>query len=397
MTNQSSNKPVLLTVGGHTQKALWPALSEHYRLAFLESNSANLAAEMGLEGVMRVEGFLDAEMLHRGQLEAMWMSQRVMNALDGGLTLDHAVPELNSKLGTWLPLFFREQAEAAMVRLTAIDACFAKEKPVGVLVHEDVTPEARGMVLYAKSKSVPTLHLPHANHFIQDKGDIHSQLTADYLGVYGEYMDGWYRNNGGENITRVGAPQWDWLYHDIKIPAQKVARQAFGAPEGRVLTYATTWYQMTSVFGKGAEDLEAAWQRMVAAAKELKAFLIVKMHPGEQAGQEKHYEAGMKEAEIKGAILRGSNEWALRAADCLIVQGPSNLGAEAAILGVPVVELYQYGARYPEWGPAGTWGEDLVQKIADAKPNLEFIRRLNEYPGEAVEHSVDWVRGICGQ
>lgn len=380
--------------GGHTQTAMWPALSERFRLAFLDTNAANLAGETGLEGIMRIEGFLDGDKFVHAKNQAMLASHSVMNALEAGLVLDHAVPELNSKMPTWLPLFFREQAEAAMVRLAAVDACFTKERPVGVLVHEDVTPESRALVLYAKARGIPTLHLPHANHFLKaGTTDIHSQVTADHLGVYGEYMEDWYSPN---KSTRVGAPQWDHLYHDAKIPTRDIARRGFGAPDGaRVLTYATTWFQMTSVFGKGADDLEAAWLRMLDAAKTMKAFLIVKMHPGEQANQERHYEEAMKKAEVKGAITRANPEWALRAADCVIVQGPSNVGIQAAILGAPVVELYQYGARYPEWGPAGTWGEDLIEMIEAAVPSPEFVRRIIDYPGEAVEHAVEWVRGIC--
>ena len=386
-------KPILALAGGHTQKAMWPALAEHYRLAFLDTAAANLAGEMGLEGIMRIEGFLDGERFNQAKNEAMWASEKVMAALKNGLVLDHAVPELNSKMPKWLPLFFRDQAEAAMVRLAAVDACFAKEKPVGVLVHEDVTSESRALVLYAKEHGVPTLHLPHANHFLKARTtDIHSQITAEHMAFYGEYMADWYGVPG----TRVGAPQWDWLYHDIKIPTKEIARRGMGIVDGtKTLTYATTWFQMTSVFGKGADDLEAAWLRMLEAAKTLKAFLIVKMHPGEQANQEKHYEEGMKKAEVHGAIMRQNTEWALRAADCVIVQGPSNVGVEAAILGTPVVELYQYGARYPEWGPSGTWGEDLVQKIEAATPNPEFVRRILDHPGEATEHAVEWVRGIC--
>jgi len=95
------------------------------------------------------------------------------------------------------------------------------------------------------------------------------------------------------------------------------------------------------------------------------------------------------------------NDRVLKAADCLIVQGPSNLGVEATILGTPVVEMFQPSARYPvAYEIPSTWGEGLSGAIETAikqGPNLDFAVDMNyNHDGGATDRAIEWIEGFFG-
>jgi len=155
------------------------------------------------------------------------------------------------------------------------------------------------------------------------------------------------------------------------------------------------------VWGNGLPDLQAGFQEMLVAMKELGAKMIVKLHPGEPEGNEGYYQTRMHEAGVLGCLTRIHNEFAIRAADCVVTMSSSNFAVEAMIAGVPVVEHYQCGTKYPdEYGPApGTWGDELVPLIKQAikdGPNKEFVRAMNyDDDGKAINRCVEWIRGLC--
>jgi len=395
-------KPLLFTVGAHQQQPLWKPLSDYYTLAFLNTQAAALANEMGLEAIA-VEHHVDADMLNHAQNQAIWVTSIVTEQLkEGALVLDANIPELSHPgLGHWMPTFLHELIVGAIIRAYSAAKLLEKRPSAGVLVHEDVTVEGKGLALFGMSEGLPTLHIPHANHFLSCDGDIHSKVTAEFIGARGTYMRDWYLSKGvpEDKITLVGAPQWDWLYETEEMPTREHARRAFGFDKDElVLCYGTTWFQNTAVWGRGQEDLDEAWLYMLKAAQELKAKLFVKMHPGEVGGREKFYLESMKKHGVSGVIDRKHNEYAMIVSDCLVTQGSSNLAIEAAILGKPSVELWQCGTRYPGWID-GTWGEDLVAKIKaamEAGPNDDFARVMNyDHDGKAVNRCVEWIRSLC--
>jgi len=398
-------RPTLILSGGHRHRALWEPLAERYQLVFLESSAA-AAAESMLDSasILRVEEFLVDEHINAAKAEAMWQARKVMVALENGLTFDDDVDGLRQPgLNGWLPTSVYELATASYVRVFAAMSCVEKMNVVGVLVHEDVTPEGRLLAQFGISEDLPTIHVPHANHFLgPGSTDIHCQVTAQYIGASGTHMRDWYMACGvpADRIRLVGAPQWDWLYKEHALPERGIARKALGkTDDGLVITYGGTWGQDTGVWGNGAADIEAGWQTMLAAAKELGAYLIVKEHPGETPDRDKKYSEEMEAAGVSGAVTRVHNEYALRAADCLVTQGSSNLAVEAAIVGTPAVELYQCSTRYPDYGPRGTWGDglaDLVHEAIGAGPLKEFERAMNyDADGGAVDRIVEWVGELC--
>jgi hypothetical protein len=404
-STEQAKKPVLVTLGGPNGVPLWHSLSEYYRLAFLDSSAGQLAEQMGVPDVLYVERFIEPAKVNIARAEALWQTWKVMGAVQSGSLLLH--PDVDGlrrpTLQGWLPISFVELATAAYVRIFGLIGLLEKEGMAGIVVHEDVTPLGRVAVQFGNAENVPTLHMPHANHFLKPGTvDIHCETIGTYIGASGTYMKDWYEACGvpSSNITVTGGCQFDRFYKDLSIPSKDSARRALGLPaDGLVLTYGTTWAQYTGVWGDPEKDLERGWQSMLAAAKEMSAYLLVKMHPGQGGNPEKKYEADMKAAGVKGAISRQHGDFFLRAADCLVTQGSSNLAVEAAILGTPSVELYLCSSKYPDFGPKGTWGEGLAQLILEAiarGPLVDFVQQMNfDNDGKAVERTVEWIRGIC--
>ena len=397
-----ADRPVLLTVGNHTQRSLWAPLSETYRLAFMDGGSQGEAAGAGVPDVLGLAAYADEAVISQARAVAMIRANDVLNAIADGLVVDPEVNDLHGAgLAAWAGPALYESWAATAGRISACSMLHQKEGVVGVLVHEDVTPMGRVAAQWGNAKGIPTLHLPHANHFSKaGTKDIHCSTTAQHLGVAGRYMRGWYSDCGvaDDRMTTVGMPQWDKYMDQEQIPTKAFARHALGIKDGMyVLAYATTWYQMTTVWGNDPEAyLEECFSRILWTALELDAFLIVAMHPGETAGQEGHYAQRIKEAGLHGAVTRTHNAHTMRAADCVVTQGPSNVGVVAAMLDTPVVELYVPGARYPAYGPAGTWGDGLAQLIRDAVPNRHFADAMNDgLDGKATERAVEWVRSLC--
>jgi len=394
-----SEKPVLLTVGGHTLKQLWAPLSETYDLAFLQTQAAQLAESMGLK-VVALERLLVGDMVAESKAAAMTSTAEIVNAAKNGtVSFDAAVPELNGEgLLGWLPPLFYDHMVTALARLHALEA-FAKERRIaGVLVHEDVTPEGRLLAEFGRSIGIPVLHIPHANHYIAPGNDIHCEISSDYLGVSGEYMLDWYLVCGmdPDRITVLGTPQYDYLYDLETLPDTAAAKRAFHVPEGkRVIGYGTSWHQMTAVWGDGPKELERCWDAVVSACKTTDSWLVVHVHYGEPPERQQHYADQMKAQGVKGCVHRGDGLfWSLMASDVVVVPSASNYGLEAAILGKPVVELWTPGARFPDDGPEGTWGADLVGVIDRAKPLPDWAKRMNAYP-DGTDRAVAWVRGLC--
>ena len=395
------DKPVLLTVGGHTLRSLWEPLSETYDLAFLQTHSAILAESMGIKAIA-LERLLKDDMVAEAKTQAMVAASEVVNACrDGGAVLDAEVEALHGKgLMSWMPTLFFDHAVTALVRLRALEKIARDRKVAGVLVHEDVTPEGRLLAEFGKSIGVPVLHLPHANHYIKPSAwDIHCRVSATHIGVSGEYMRDWYVECGAdpEQIAILGTPQYDYLYDTLTMPDCEAAKRAFHIPEGKkVIGYGTSWFQMTSVWGDGPAELGRCWAQVLSACQMTDAFLMVHVHYGE-AGRQQHYADQMKDANVKGAVHKGDGLfWALQASDVVVVPSASNYGLEAAILGKPVVELWTPGARFPDDGPEGTWGEDLVEVIERAKPLPDWAKRMNAGPG-ALDRAVEWVKSCLQQ
>ena len=405
-TEEPEKLPLLLTVGGKSQQNLWKPLSEHFSLIFVDGNAANYAASMGLR-VGVVGNAMTDVLIEHAKARALWLCDSVLDQLvDKGLALDADVEHLRSPhLTNWmLPMAF-DEATQALIRVLAADA-FMQEEGLykALLLHEDVTAESRAFVQFARMNQIPVLHIPHANHFISPgTDDIHCQIQSDFIGAYGIYMAEWYEACGmpADKIALLGGAQWDNLYDPERVPTKEHSRLALGfAQDDFIVGYATTWYQDTNVWG-GPDDLEWALHRFLAACVKLGAKPVIKLHPGEPAEHAGHYAELMRAYRLKGAATHWHGEYVTMAADVAVIQGASNFGVHAQILGCPIVEMFIPSARFPErYGIPGTWGDELEDCILAARgaaQGKDFVREMNfNDDGKATERATQWVIDHAG-
>jgi hypothetical protein len=404
--NQEANKPVLLFSAGFSNLALMDRLIEDYSLAIFDENLARWLRDLGIP-CLSVNDFVNPQLVEQVRGVMIWETKKIMEAIvTGDLTIDKNHPLMHGQgLGTWFPHYMFERMSEMAIRVLAA-GILAQQHPIaGMVVNEDVSAHGKAVTLFGMGDGYPTIHLAHANHFIKSgTTDLHCQTTAPLIGAAGEYMKQWYVDCGhpAEDIKLLGCPQWDYLYDQTLMPTKEQSRRAFGFTEDKpVLTFASTWPQMVSAGGrtwaKSIKVLDETWMTFLNVAKKMNAYVAVKMHPTGGQGRQEFFMEQMKEAGVKGAIMRDHGQHATRAADCVVLQTSSNFGVEAAILGVPAVELYTPGSRVP-YIP-GTWGEDLEDMVAQAikdGPSEELVRTMNyKNDGEATDRTIAWIKENC--
>lgn len=406
MTDAEAKKPVLLLSGGSNQISLCEVLAEDYRLAFLNSQVAETIQSLGAE-VIRLEKYADDGLVTKAENKSIWYATQIVEGMEHKtfLGLSDIASLKEPELGEWFPGFLHAHVSAALARIGACSRLHLDEHIAGIIVHEDVTDDGRILAQFGIANGIPTVHIPHANHFLApDANDIHRQVTANFIGAYGAWMRDWYVSCGvpDANIRLVGNLSYDWLYDDTNLPSREHARRALGfAEDDFIIAYGTTWAQSTNVWGEGQAILDADAVAIIEAMPSIKAKLIVKMHPGEPQGRESLYRELMLRAGVEGAIMRGKNEFALIASDLLLTQGSSNIAVQSHVLGTPVAEVFQKGTRYPvKYGIPGFWAahvDDALPKLVEEPPevNETFIRDMNyDHDGKAVERAVEYIKEL---
>ena len=396
----------LLLPGHPVSAAYWHTLAEHYGLCFLYPQAADHAKSLGLI-CGHLGQFYDAE----AQEFAANETARIVGGLHGqrwdfrnfGIDLPH---DLNGRLSEWWPGYVLTHAQALAQRIAALESLARRAEIAGVVVHEDVAPDTRSMVLWAKARGIPTIHVPHANcHLRDDAGpDIHRETRADWIAAAGDYMSEWYAQCGfpRERIRIVGAPGMDALYEQRM--EKTIARRVWSfSADDLIIIYATTWAQTTGLRGGWAKEHAAGLDAVLELTKSMDAKLIIKIHPNDAGGSEKHFEQRMKETGIKGRVTRQHAAYALSAADLFIAQGPSNMCVEAAIFGVPSIYLQTEGFDYAYPLPHRCT-PDALNAIAHLALEDQdnplwqvFIKRYNDsHPdGDAVKRLSEFVQGVC--
>lgn len=237
-----------------------------------------------------------------------------------------------------LPTYLYPRLGDLALLALAVDAT----KPDLILLHNDVEPSTRAVALWAKSRGVPCLHIPHAVYMDGfGRGpigtDVHDLVTASHICTAGPYQDAWYRARGGS--TRVtGLPQFDRLAKQI-ISKERALELLGLSPHRPVVTYASSWRQDTNLLGCHDGVVEC-YRAFLAAAKELPGVQwIVKCHPRGQ-NTEWHAEEA-KKANLDCLVTHQHTEIVLAAQDAILAYSPSGIITEAAH--VPGVHLLSIG------------------------------------------------------
>ena len=397
--------PVVYTQGSTNQLVLMESLTDEYRFVVGNTDIGNTAKDLGIE-TANMGDAIDHSLLEKVKLKTIWLQQRIMEEMISGklVSLDPDIPAFSPPhLHNWFPTITFDVMIATLTRLRAFEAILEEHGIAGVLVHEDVTIEGRTLVALGIHHDVPTLHIPHANHFIPpDTGDIHATTRARNLGVTGNYMYNWYEAAGvdPERMTKIGAPQWDEVYKNFERLDQQHARNCFGLDQDKpVWAYGTTWAQSTNAWGRGQEDLFDGTKWFLDAAREAGAQVLLKLHPHEGEQNAVRYKEMAESSGLYAVLTSHYLPYVLAACDVVVTQGSSNMAIEAGIMGKATVEMLQPGTKYPEqYEIPSSWGPDLpeVIELAIAQGPVEsFIADMNMGPG-STERAADWVRGHIG-
>ncbi len=392
----------LLVTGGPVTQSMWSGLAEKYDLVFMYPQAKGLATDMGIKSRSLVE-FLTPEHHEYADNAAVVMGARVVQSLPKLQEQIHSiipVPNqyLDGNLPEWWAGFIHANLRERITQVMAMRALFEKEKPVGLVTHEDVTPECRTMVMFCKARGVPTIHVPHAACHITDKRDIHRETKCDWIAASGTYERDWFAGNGASQIRVVGKPDLDWAY-DPLLPSKEEARRILGL-DGFVVTYASTWGQTTSLRGGFGEELSNGVTAVLNLCKSRNAKLAIRVHRSEPPQAEGEYERVMREAGVTGFITREHNHLLVRAGDVLVAQGPSNTCILAAIVGTPSCYIQTEGAEYAHAMPPRCAPEGLDKAVNDALAVTDWTEFVDVYNaahplGNATERAVEMVAEIC--
>src|SRR3990167_5047758 len=412
MSENNSQRPTLLMLGGHTLQPLWQPLSDTYDICMVHPQSSALMTEMGIQGAFGIQKHLNAEVQEEATNTAYRISAKVHQQSASLVSVIHeafgeSVPDnfAPDKVADWFPAMVGEHVRQEALILNMLDALKNDRHISGCVVHEDVTPDARAVVLWCKVKGIPTVHVPHANCFyIGEEWDIHTESISDCIAAAGEYMYEFYVKWGypSERVRVCGQPQLDSWY-GLNPPSRTESRRVLGIDDGTfLLVYATSWGQLTSARGDFDAEYENSLREVIETTKELGATLCIKMHPSEMQNQEQVYLEAMKNNGVTGFVTRQFNEYVLRAANALVAHGPSNICVQAAILGLPSCYLPTEGFEFPRPGPVMsmmslTHAVRISQMLDKGKTWDIFVRQMNASHdvGNGAERVAEFVREVC--
>lgn len=411
-----SNRPALLITSNHIMTPLWESLSEHYDLCIV-GQQAGLAVDLEIKGAVPIQKYATADANETAINAAYKLSAKLFdNHTSASLGQeiekwvgDDCPPQLRADpIRQWWPAMVGEHVRQQVGLIELLKNTMREHKIVGCLVHEDVMPDMRAMVLFCKTRGIPTIHVPHANCFYTgEQWDIHTESICDYIAASGAYAKDFYMRWGydGEHIQLVGAPQLDSWYSN-HAPTKEEARKVLGIGENDfVIIYASSWGQLTSARGGFESEFAGSFERVLDAASKLKATLVVKMHPGEARGQEDGYLSGLKQAGINGCVTRTYNEYVLRAGNVLIAHGPSNICVQAAIVNLPSCYFPTEGFDFPVIG-GPIWIDVALLNTMEYIQGLgksywdAFAKQMNDVHdcfsnGSACDRAIEFVRRIC--
>lgn len=410
---QPQPKPVLVISGGPVTQSLWPGLAEKYDLCFLQPQPSQLAAELALPAFC-IPQLVDDNIREKSNnrmanLTAALVAgmPAIAEQLVSFLPPTHP-PALNSQFTEWFAGYIAQHLSWEAQYIGVLDLVASQRKIAGCLVHEDVGPDTRLSMLWAKAHALPTIHLPHANcHLLPGVRDIHRETRTDWILAHGDYMREFYAQSGfnPEHIVVVGNPACDALYGSLPAKSEAravMANKSWGdVSKSLWLCYATTWGQTTSLRSGFEKEFEAGCAAVMKLARDMGAVLEILVHRSSDPAVEKFFSDQMRAAGVAGLVTRQHFNYVVRAADAMIAQGPSNMCIEAAIMGVPScyiqTEGFDYAHALPYRGPSEDLPEIAFKTLAGGADWQDFIAYYNAaHPhGGATEKALEMVTSLC--
>jgi hypothetical protein len=332
-------------------------------------------------------------------------ASKLIQAVPQSLRQNGLGQDMMGFIGQQLPAFlYPRLSDLALVTLT-----LDRVKPFLALVHNDVEPMMRVVALWAASRGIPCLHVPHAIYQDVNRGpagtDVHDLITASHLASSGPFQSRWYQQRGmaSTQINETGLPQYD-VWANLQTDKAK-AKKRFTKfdPRKPVITYASTWGQMTNALG-ASDGWAYTYVSFLKAVAPLDVNVIVKCHP--RANEDSHrwhaQQAGEHGVECAFPTIHTPdiNRVILEASDALLVYAGSNLLLEAAH--VEGVRLLTTGGGYtddPEVVKVEETTEAMRQALVDSlsRPAVDTSRLRQDYLGLDDGRASERVAGFIGE
>jgi len=408
---RKSYKPVLLISGHNVTEALWRPLSERYDLCMLYAQAAPYAESIGVK-CLGLNNFLTPDVQEKAMNTAAELTANIVNGMPGIMQRMRAAvgePIMPTELENaeeWFAGLCMHHFQAWSIEIAMLEQLEAQRRIAGCVTHEDVTGETRAMVDFCRARSIPTVHVPHANcHLLADAGpDIHREWRCDFIAVAGTAMRDWFVANGfpAARIEITGVPYFDRYYGEM--PLKEEARHILAIPDGkRVICYSGTWTQTTGLRGEWEKEIDGNLTAVINLARDWDAFLIKTIHPHDASQSEQYFAQAMQQAQVYGLVTRHHQTYALRAADVLIAPACSNMCIDAAILGTPACYLQTEGFEYAHEFPFRAGPEGIAEAARLALESRDdprwddFCKTYNAvHPaGDAAERVASVVTRIC--
>jgi len=337
-----TDKRTIIISGPKPTYQLFDGLGKHFTVAVYDQNAAaQLSAQRGGVGVMCPLNGAGPPLFAKARNDTAWLAADVAMNLppeNGSLPPAH--------FDDWLPGAALGHLSDVLMRLRVLDAFAETTQVVGIVTHEDVTPNFKALALWGKAKGVPVIHMPHGNCFAQVRPDIHDESVADWILATSRYMRDWYAERGfpKRRIRVVGFPSWDVWASDL--PDRAFARRMYhlDGNDAPTLAFCTQWPQRTNLVDDH-DVLEAAAHVTLAAAKREGWNVIWSIHPGDMRGREEEYAKLAAGYRVPAMVTRDHLAVTLSACDAVLSAGPSNVLVEAGLADRPVAlfNLRGYG------------------------------------------------------
>lgn len=260
------------------------------------------------------------------------------------------------------------------------------------VLNEENTLLPKSMVVWAKSRGIPVLHINHSLGMI-GWYTVHEKIISDALAVYGPIVADGPMETGltGDRIFISGNP--DWLPYSDSASLKPIARREilgrlFAGESAPLAVFGTT-FAANLTATEERKDTSASARAFFRAISELrkggrKIHCVVKLRPNNDKSFEDEYvRIASSEGIAPGECVfaRTDLEKLLLAADA-IVSVDSTLSADALLADTPAINLvteegWRRGPYYPGYtGILECRSADLAGCLADAIWNGELKRKL---------------------
>jgi hypothetical protein len=264
--------------------------------------------------------------------------------------------ELTEPVRQWLLRMARTQGSRQMQWLQRIDLHFARLRPSALLLDEDATPCARAAVLAARRRQVPSFVVQHGVPCVRFG---FAPLAADGILTWGDASTRQLVDWGVPEVRveTVGCPRLENLPAVIRRKKIRLRTSAANDPP-RILLLANVPPRDTRPdavsFHLTERTYDGMLQMAAAAAIAVRARLLVKPHPRDRrCARLRRVLAGFPSLHWCIAVSRDLARL-LADVDC-VLSCASSAGVEAALAGLPVIQLMPAGSA--DLLPAERWGQ----------------------------------------